>query len=406
MKTSCYCLKPIIALLITSSLILCCCSNKNEKCDDCEALGIVTRTFEEKFPKKTVSVDPLYIKNGKVFKISFSSMEEAEYKITHCLGADKPDYIYSGASYDIIKKVICSDASAMLWPFDSLCKNENLSIVDSDDGLVRIYTWEDVENMGTASNYYEIVQYRWNDKVYVQDESDCDCEYCPASIPLHFYTIKSKNKTYYLVSYYLREWSSMSFRSFQAFELTKKGLKPVDLFYEQNGGIDHLDFEYNIPEWYFTANLGEGYDWLCYYDSVNRVYYHPETEYNLNDRYAKYVFDGEKFVLKDASAANPFLTPSLHEYECLVRLFETKRNKIRIDLMEDETYRYAAWKTSDKMIDDPELVIMNGTFDSDLSRFVFINNGYEYQVFEDFVSVVKDGKQVGKWDVYNRWADE
>lgn len=406
MKTCCYCLRPIIALLIISSLVLCCCSNKKEKCDDCEALGIVTRTFEEEFPRKTVSVDPLYIEGGKSFKVSFSSMEEAEYKITHCLGADKPDYIYSGASYDIIKKVIRSDASAMLWPFDSLCKNENLFIVDSDDGLVRIYTWEDVENAGTMSNYYDIIQYRWNDKVLVQGEHESDCEFCPSSLAQKIYTINGKDRTYYLVKYYFREWSSLAFASFQAFELTEQGVKPFDLFYDEYGGIDNLSFEYNIPDWYFKTNLGEGYDWLCYYDKNSRIYYHPDSEYDLTDRYEKYVFDGNVFVLKDASAANPFLSPSLHDYKHLDRWFETKRNKIRIDLMEDETYRYAAWKATDKMIDNPELVIMNGSYDDGLNRFVFLNNGYEYHVYESYVDVEKDGKQVGKWEVYNRWLDK
>lgn len=715
-----------IALLAMSAIVLCCCGNKNNKCDDCEALGIVSRTFEERFPSKTVSVDPLYIKEGKSFKMSFSSMEEAEYKIVHCLGYDKPDYLYEEARYDITQKVILSDASSMdysfenlvepnsfvvldsydgqvrcygwvyydggyhpdlmvqykgkdgvvytvdnddfekdesmaseneyyLYPervfrfknkgdiytmicgyygfgggaasyglmalkmdekgvapamifkdeelgcelnlyycfvdwadalydgefelvrfdeeesaiylaeiieekiedhyycnrmlsgrykkyvwdgeafslqegrsypiphickeiqdyqqimtaydternkiwvdrmpngsfryvawksnetvydapeliitggrfdgscyvfknkgyeyrveedgvkvtkngktvgeweriyskdednldftgfkkrvvsspstmscsFDFLRKKEGFSIVDSDDGLVRIYTWE-APHFWTMSDFQEIIQYKWNGKVLVQGEKECDWEYCPTSEAQHIYTVHGESKTYYLIPYFFKEWSSLAFMSFQAFELTQEGLMPVGIFGGKDGS-ESLDFEYNIPDWFFKANLGEGYEWLCYYDQENRIYYHPETDYYLSDRYEKYVFDGSYFVLTEESSANPFLSASLHDYKSLVELFETKRNKIRIDLMEDETYRYAAWKAGDKMIDDPELVILNGTFDEASSKYVFINDGYEYQVFDNQVSVIKGGKQVAKWEVYNRWTDE
>lgn len=310
----------------------------------------------------------------------------------------------NGFDFEEFKQMLSSNPSSMLDHFDSLCINENIDIVDSEDGMVRIYTWEDVENAGTMSNYYDIIQYRWNDNVLVQGEHECDCEYCPSSLAQKIYTINGKDRTYYLVKYYFREWSSLAFASFQAFELTEKGLKPVDLFFDEYGGIDNLSFEYNIPDWYFKTNLGEGYHWLCYYDQINRIYYHPDSEYDLTDRYEKYVFNGDKFILRDTSAANPFLSPSLYEYKYLVRWFETKRNKIRIDLMKDETYRYAAWKATDNMIDNPELVIMNGSYDDSLNRFVFFNNGYEYHVYDSYVDVEKDGKQVGNWSVYNRWT--
>lgn len=354
----------ILALLVVVTVTLCCCKN-----------GKTTR-------------------NSLVEPKSNSAENEVE------------EQNRNGFDFEEFKQMLSSNPSSMLDNFDSLCINENIDIVDSEDGMVRIYTWEDVENAGTMSNYYDIIQYRWNDKVLVQGEHESDCEFCPSSLAQKIYTINGKDRTYYLVKYYFREWSSLAFASFQAFELTEQGVKPVDLFYDEYGGIDNLSFEYNIPDWYFKTNLGEGYDWLCYYDKNSRIYYHPDSEYDLTDRYEKYVFDGNVFVLKDASAANPFLSPSLHDYKHLDRWFETKRNKIRIDLMEDETYRYAAWKATDKMIDNPELVIMNGSYDDGLNRFVFLNNGYEYHVYESYVDVEKDGKQVGKWEVYNRWLDK
>lgn len=364
-------------------------------------------TFEKKFPAKTVEVSCEFAKDDSSWVIRYSSFEEAEWKMFHFYSPEGIPESRFGAEfdYDLFQQVILSDTSSMSYPFDSIVKYANITIADSDDGLVRIYTWERPHNH-TMSSFETITQYRWKGKVKIQNPPEPEFEGDFPSEAEAVYTVRSNSKTYYLVSYYFKSCSNYASKSLNAFLLTKKGLMPVALFDTEYGPADNISFDYSIPDWYFRANLGEGYDWLGYYDRKNRVYYSCNSEFYLSDRYIRYVFDGNRFVMQEESAANPFLSPLLHDYVFLEILLETKRNKIRIDLMEDETYRYAAWKANDRMLDEPEIVILGGSFDELSSSYVFMNNGCEYRVNDTSVSVLKEGKTIANWEVYNRWLDE
>ena len=363
--------------------------------------------FDKKFPTKTAEISREFAKDDRTWAIGYSSFEEAEWKMVHFYFPEgiPESRFWAEFDYDLFQQVVLSDTSSMSYPFDSIVKYANITIADSDDGLVRIYTWER-PHVHAMSTFETITQYRWSGKVKIQDPPKPEFEGDVPSEAEAVYTLRSNGKTFYLVSYYFKSCSNYASRSLNAFQLTKKGLKPVALFGTENGLADNISFDYSIPDWYFRTNLGEGYDWLGYYDRINRVYYSCGSEFYLNDRYLRFVFNGNRFVMQEESAANPFLSPSLYDYVRLEILLETKKNKIRIDLMEDETYRYAAWKANEKMIDEPEIVILNGRFIDSLSSYVFRNEEYEYRVNEESVSVSKDGKIISSWDVYNRWLQK
>lgn len=364
-------------------------------------------TFEKQFPVKQSMIDKSFTKDDRTWVIEYSSFEEAEWKMVHFFFPDGIPEIrfWAEFDYDVFKNVVLSDTSSMSYPFDSIVRYANITIANSSDGLVRIYTWE-WPHIHSASSFETLTQYRWKGKVLIQGEKECDCEYCPSYEARNIYTIEEKGETFYLVSNYIKEWSSLAYMSFDAFVLNRSGLKPIALFSTEDGMVDHIGFEYNIPDWYYRANLGEGYDWLGYYDQINRVYYLPEEDYYLSDRYFQCIFDRDRFVIKKESVGNPFLSPSLSEYSLLVELFETKRNKIRIDLMDDGTYRYAAWKAGGRMADNPELVIWNGVYEDPTSSYVFYNEGYEYRVSDTVVGVYKDRGLVSSWEVYDRWLTQ
>ena len=71
---------------------------------------------------------------------------------------------------------------------------------------------------------------------------------------------------------------------------------------------------------------------------------------------------------------------------------------IRVDKIKDGIYRYAAWAADKKMDSEPELVITNGTRDEKTKQFIFKNKEYEYRVSEYNLYVLKDGKQIAKYD--------
>ena len=363
--------------------------------------------FENRFPVKQAEISKDFTQDDCTWVIEYSSFEEAEWKMIHFFFPDgRPEIrYYAEFDYELFQQVILSDNSSMSYPFDSIVQYANITIADSDDGLVRIYSWEE-PHPWTMSDYTELIQYRWEGTVLIQGEMDCEEEFCPIAEARSFYVINANDKTYYLVSFYFEEWSSLAYMSFDAFELTKNGLKPVLLFNTEEGLAENIGFEYNIPDWYFKANLGEGYDWLGYYDPDKCIYYLPESSFDLSDRYFQYYFDGDCFNLKEGTVANPFLSPLLRDYVCLVKLLETRRNKIRIDQMDAKTYRYAAWRIGEQMISEPEIVIMDGFFDEASSSYVFMNEGYEYRVDEVDVRVLKNGKLISRWEVYDRWLDE
>lgn len=161
-----------LALLAIIAVTLCCCDNTKTKCNDCSALDIALPQFDKKFPEKRVSLDPDYNVEEKPLVLAYSSLEEAEYKLANCVVND--DY-FDWAGYDFVKQVIQSDASSMSYPFDSLVKKQNFTIVDSDDGQVRCYGWCHL-NATRFMNPVLMVQYKGSDGQFVKNGA------CPPSL--------------------------------------------------------------------------------------------------------------------------------------------------------------------------------------------------------------------------------
>ena len=78
------------------------------------------------------------------------------------------------------------------------------------------------------------------------------------------------------------------------------------------------------------------------------------------------------------------LHPSLREFHLPELEQETRSFRIRVDQMEDETYRYAAWPRDRSFQDEPSLVIHGGTVEYPGSGgnhvFTFTRGSYRYEV--------------------------
>lgn len=88
---------------------------------------------------------------------------------------------------------------------------------------------------------------------------------------------------------------------------------------------DTIGFEHSIADWYFLANLGEGWDWLFQYDKKAQNLYVATTDSMncISDRYDIYHFNGTDFVYQKTGA--PFwLHPQLHHYQRLELFSERK----------------------------------------------------------------------------------
>lgn len=267
-----------------------------------------------------------------------------------------------------------------------------ITVLESDDGNIRISGWEEPHS-GTMGVYSSRIEYKWKGKTLTQGVIPNGAE--ESLMPMKLYTLGGGK---YILYQYFREWSSQAYIEATALELTAEGLVPVKLFETEEGLADNINVEYNIPDWYFRAGSGEGYEWLYHFDKATKTLYHPSSpEYNhLSDRYIPYVWNGKTFS-PGKEVANPFLHPSLSEYQSLVSLFRTERNLVRIDAMPDSTFRYEAWPKDATMLDKPELVIKGGTFNEDSSEWVFLNENFEYHSSGDELYILKSGAEIARW---------
>ena len=96
-----------IIVLITTMLLFSC-QNKSKQPNGCESIP----EFEQKFPQKSVWIH--HHANDST-EITFSSMEEAEWKLVQ---------VVPNCSYEDFEKILLSDPSSMDYPFDSLFRND------------------------------------------------------------------------------------------------------------------------------------------------------------------------------------------------------------------------------------------------------------------------------------------
>ena len=269
---------------------------------------------------------------------------------------------------------------------------DEMTILNSDDGKVTVYGWEK-PHTGTMGSYGSRVEYKWEGKTMTQELFESDDDFAP--LPKQLYTL---NDGKYIMYQYFREWSSLGYIGATAYELTKDGLTEIKLFETPEGLDTEIGLEFVIPDWYFRAGDGEGYDWLYYFNKDEKTLYHPLSLEGdiLTDRYVPYKWNG-KTMVPGAEVGNPFLYESLSEYVSLAALFHTQRNLVRIDEMPDGCFRYAAWPKKGSMLDKPELVILGGTSSEDDSEWVFCNEGYEYHYNGEDLYVMKGKKKVSSW---------
>lgn len=69
-------------------------------------------------------------------------------------------------------------------------------------------------------------------------------------------------------------------------------------------GICTVGLEHTAADWYFLANLGEGWDWLFQFDPKAQNLYVATTDSmsSITDRYDIYHFNGMDFVYQKTGA--------------------------------------------------------------------------------------------------------
>lgn len=175
-----------------------------------------------------------------------------------------------------------------------------------------------------------------------------------------------------------------------AFHIRGNELVPVKNFFKgthaDNGG-SLVYMCYNQYNWNLRTEKSIQAMIPFSFETSNRIIRIPviDVEERALDHYFEYRFNGTNFVLAD-KAENPTLHRSLKGYQELVQLYETERHYIRIDLMPDETYRYAAWHKNNIEHKEiypgvkPDIIVTQGYLNNDTHQYIFINGSYTYKI--------------------------
>lgn len=285
------------------------------------------------------------------------------------------------------------NTSSLVYGFAKLKEESDVSILTSQDRKVRFYTW-DTHTGGTSPDYAAYVQYNngpsinigrftpFTSSKYV-DVSDVKQDgYEPSEggwIDCLYQIDQPNGNTVYITSAYNKASSSEGGQDIIAMQIIDGKLQKIPFTYGNGEESLSTGCYYSIPDWYFTTD-GLGWDWVPSFDSETNTLYVPEDgDMVMSDRYNKYQFkDGKMRYV--GNGAGFWLHPSLHNFKRLCGIYQTKTKFIRVDLLADGNYRYAAWNKRDAMSGTPELVIIGGKTDEIDNAIVFEKDDYQYIV--------------------------
>ena len=121
--------------------------------------------------------------------------------------------------------------------------------------------------------------------------------------------------------------------------------------------------------------LHNGIVWLDYDGRLMTTNYSSEKEITLKEKWIEY--------------ERNLLHTDLKDFKKPIHTIETEKFIVRVDLLEDQKYRYASWAKNSDISNKPDLVINNGIWTPDGSggnhHFTFTNSEYSYVVYVDIM---------------------
>ena len=277
---------------------------------------------------------------------------------------------------------------AMNYPFKEAADSLYIGDHTSADSRVRIIDW----NTGMGGTMPDNARYtllRGDDGRIHSHGKNHD-----AAVVIQLYQLQdTKGRTLYLTHDYFRECSTLGAAWVTAWCIQGDTLAQAPVFPKNE---TQVGLEYGIPDWYFKANMGEGWDWLFELEGRNLYVPVADTNFSITDRYNLYRWTGDRFLMM-GEVGNRRLHISLKDYVALQDYFVTKDYRVRIDLLADGSLRYASWKRNKQTDTPPDLVIKGGHHEENRG-YVFENDGYYYRVTttesKNQLIVEKDGRTV------------
>lgn len=157
--------------------------------------------------------------------------------------------------------------------------------------------------------------------------------------------------------------------------------------------FSYVGFEFDMLELIDIKDEVDNY----YLKDIRKVRYFRESskkgKANINTKVKTIEVIEDSVVSNDDETYNTDdvnIHESLENYKNLVYSFMTSKFLIRIDELEDNSYRYVSWNKSSKFKDKPSLVLKNGERFYEGSGgnnyFLFKSGAYSYKIWENKVS--------------------
>ena len=276
------------------------------------------------------------------------------------------------------------------YNFDNLIKLLDISFNESNDGIIKCYTFYGGAQMGEC-----VVQYKYGGQYYSIDDGS------------NYYISMDKisNDTYLCYESPWRGWNSYKCCSLDIIELGDS-IKVLDGL---SICVDYIDKMRRTPDdhnyYFFSYDVDTFSDapFIIYVPVIisdnNKEIDHRDTDNILSGQYDTYIIKNNKFQFVKHEG-DPFIHESLKSYYRLITKYLTKRYLLRVDEMEGGSYRYASWNLPNDEEKQPSIIVYDGVYEKEKKRYKFDNKGYTYYVgdgFEEqnrYVEVWKDNKML------------
>jgi hypothetical protein len=199
-----------------------------------------------------------------------------------------------------IEKYTSTFPKTLTTKFETLRKRKNIFIVDSEDQLLRIYSWNTLLG-GTKVDFGNVFQYKGDRKVYSRVTYNKPDFEEGVQIPFYsqIFTLRTSDKTYYLGinnNIFSTRHASQSIR---IFTIENNNLNDsVALIKTQNGFVNTIDFYFDFLN---LADRPERPLRLIKYNSDQKIISIPTLNSNgtLSNSFVRYKFTGQYFEYLD-----------------------------------------------------------------------------------------------------------
>lgn len=228
------------------------------------------------------------------------SFDEADKELTSLYSKIFPFYYgnndslnyYSSLFTTRFTNFIKSNQTTLNYKFKSLTDSNVCHIVTSTDGLLRIYSWNTWLG-GTMRDFDNIFQFKSGNNIYSTDlgsnEDDYGCYFT------NIFTLKSKNKTYYLAVGGGSYSSKDSYETISVYTISNDTLNDKAKLLKTKTGLNNsISFDYDF---FSVADTPERPIQLIKYDTTKKIIYIPIVLENgkVTQNYILYQFNGQYF---------------------------------------------------------------------------------------------------------------